>query len=331
MSMHAYSKTILVTGGAGFVGRALLKELLERTSAARIVVLDSLSSGRRSHVPDSPRVALREIDLRDGQAVLNLLEDERPGLVFHLAALHFVPYCNAHPAETLQVNVVGTQNLLEACRQSPPERLVIASTAAVYPIRDSPNVEADSTGPTDIYGLSKWINEKQLELYSQQQATTRCAAARLFNVFGPGETNPHVIPEIVDQMARGATEIAIGNIKPKRDYVYTADVARALITIAEKSDHAFRVYNVGTEREYSVEEILEQLISISGQSVRFSVAADRVRGSDRMHLRCDATRMKKEFGWQAEHSLESGLTTLWRSVAPGESRADQLAWSKERG
>jgi UDP-glucose 4-epimerase len=176
--------------------------LLERTSAARIVVLDNLFNGRRSHVPDSPRVALREIDLRDGQAVLDLLKDERPGIVFHLAALHFIPYCNAHPAETLQVNVEGTQNLLEACRQFPTERLVIASTAAVYPIRDSANVEDDSTGPTDIYGLSKWINEKQLELYSQQQATTRCAAARLFNVFGPGETNPHVIPEIVDQMPR---------------------------------------------------------------------------------------------------------------------------------
>src|SRR5262249_50082592 len=153
-------------------------------------------------------VTLCETDLRDGRMVEKVVQDTHPDFVIHLAALHFIPYCNAHPLETLQVNVVGTQNLLEALRPCPPASLVIASSAAVYPIRDHANTEESQIGPTDIYGLTKWTNEQQLQLFARQ-VTTRCAAARLFNVFGPHETNPHVIPEIVDQMLLGREEIAL--------------------------------------------------------------------------------------------------------------------------
>ncbi|MBI3408459.1 MAG: NAD(P)-dependent oxidoreductase [Planctomycetes bacterium] len=322
--MQKYANSILVTGGAGFVGQAVVTELLDQTSDSQIAVLDNLFNGRRSHVPDSPRVTLYETDLTDEEAVLGIMRDLRPVTVVHLAALHFIPYCNAHPTETLDVNVVGTQNLLEACGRHAPERLVIASSAAVYPIRDGANFEDEAVGPTDIYGLSKWINEKQLELFSQQ-ADTRCAAARLFNVFGPGETNPHVIPEIVNQIVHGAEEIAIGNVKPKRDYIYVTDVARALLTIAEKSEHSYRVYNVGTGAEYSVEEILEQLATISGRRLKLNVAANRVRASDRMHLLCDMKRIGNELGWRPEYTLESGLSALWQSVAEEDSRVELQA------
>jgi UDP-glucose 4-epimerase len=244
-------------------------------------------------------------------------------VAFHLAALHFIPYCNSHPEETMAVNVVGTQHVLEACRNHPPARLVVASSAAVYPIRDRANSEDDSPGPTDIYGLSKWVNERQVELYAQQ-TRTRCAAARLFNVFGPKETNPHVIPEIVAQVAAGQEEIALGNVKPKRDYVYVTDVARALATIAEKNEHPFSVYNVGTAEEYSVEEIIEQLAAVTGRPLRIAVAADRVRPADRMHLLCDQGRITSELGWAPRYTFESGLAALWRS-AVGTTTAAELS------
>lgn len=305
---------ILVTGGAGFVGSALVRELLDQNSDAPIVVLDNLFNGKVTHLPDSPWVTFRDVDLRDARAVLETFQEVQPKTVYHLAALHFIPYCNGHPAETMQVNVVGTQNVLEACRAYQPDRLVIASTAAVYPIREGAITEDQAAGPTDIYGLSKWVNERQLELYSRQ-TDTRCAAARLFNAFGPRETNPHVIPEILDQMVRGVTEIAIGNVKPKRDYVYTSDIAKALITIAEKHSHSFRVYNVGTGQEHSVEEVLERLADISGMPLRFSVEPNRVRASDRLHLLCDRSRMAQELGWVPEHTLESGLVALWQFVS----------------
>src|SRR5262249_34944828 len=156
---------------------------LQSSRAEKIVVLDNLRNGRRDFLPKSEQLILQDVDLRDKTAVEEVFAETRAEVVFHLAALHFIPYCNSHPAETLEVNVVGTQHLLEACLQNEPQRLVIVSSAAVYPIRDGANAEDDLAAPTDIYGLSKWVNEKQLEQFAGR-ARTRCAAVRLFNVIG---------------------------------------------------------------------------------------------------------------------------------------------------
>jgi UDP-glucose 4-epimerase len=211
----------------------------------------------------------------------------------------------------MRVNVVGTQALLDACKAHAPARLVVASTMAVYPIKAGFNHEDDPAGPTDIYGLSKWINEQQLELFARDTGI-RCAAARLSNIYGPNETNPHVIPEIFEQVARGETELALGNIKPLRDYVYTSDVARALWLIGRRSKQPYRVYNVGTGSEYSVEEIVSRLARISGRALKIRVAADRVRKADRMHLLADPTRIAQEIGWRPEYTIDRGLTELWQ-------------------
>jgi len=309
-------RSVLVTGGAGFVGSWVVRELLGRSHHSRVSVVDNFANGRAELLPTSDRLTVHSVDLRDGAALAKVMATVQPDCVIHLAALHFIPYCNAHPAEALHVNTVGTQHVLDACNTHPPERLVIASTAAVYPIRDEANREDDPTGPTDIYGLSKLANEKQLELFAQA-GRTRCAAARLFNVYGPHETNPHVIPEIVRQMVAGETEIALGNVKPKRDYVYVTDVARALVDLATRNEHPYRVYNVGTGHEYSVEEIVHYLREASGRPIRIAVAGDRVRKSDRMHLLCDRRRIGEEIGWQPRYTIETGLHALWQStIAP---------------
>jgi UDP-glucose 4-epimerase len=309
--MSLAEKAILVTGGAGFVGSHVVARLLEQVPSARVVVLDNLRNGRDEFLPSSGRFMLRHTDLTNTKAVRDLIADVRPGVVFHLAALHFIPYCNAHPEETMQVNVVGTQNLLEACRQHPPAALVAASTAAVYPIKDGANREDDPAGPTDIYGLSKWVNEQQVSLFSQQMPS-KCAMARLFNVIGPHETNPHVLPEIVEQVLRGETALSLGNVKPKRDYVYVTDVAEALATLAEKNTHAYRVYNVGTGQEHSVEEMVAELARVSGRPLEIRVDAGRVRASDRMHLLCDLSRISNEIGWRPRYNLQTGLAALWK-------------------
>ena len=126
-----------------------------------------------------------------------------------------------------------------------------------------------------------------------------------------------MIPAIVDQVARGQDEIALGNVKPKHDYVYAADVADALLAIAAGADRPYRVYNVGTGQEYSVEEIVAELARITGRPLRIAVAEDRVRPVDRLHLLSDRSRIGREVGWQPRYTFTGGLAELWQSRSPG--------------
>jgi len=124
---------IIVTGGAGFIGSMLCKHLVKRGDD--VIVLDNLSNGRRELVEAlGPGVRLLEVDIRDSEAVRGIVKDTRPQGICHLAAIHFIPYCNEHPLEALDINVQGTLSVLEACKATPPEMVVIASTAAVYGI-----------------------------------------------------------------------------------------------------------------------------------------------------------------------------------------------------
>ena len=122
--------TALVTGGAGFIGSRLARRLL-RNGDLQVIVYHDFSAGTREHLPPLQGLTFVEGDVRDAKHLRRSLHRFRPSLVYHLAALHFIPFCEAHPDTTWDVNVLGTQALLEACADCPPERLLFASTGAV--------------------------------------------------------------------------------------------------------------------------------------------------------------------------------------------------------
>ena len=125
--------SIIVTGGAGFIGSMLCKLLVERGDD--VIVIDNLLNGRRELIDAlGSKARLLEVDIRDTEAVRKVIKDIRPQTVCHLAAIHFIPYCNQNPLEALDINVQGTLSVLESCKAAPPEMVVIASTAAVYGI-----------------------------------------------------------------------------------------------------------------------------------------------------------------------------------------------------
>ena len=132
--MNAKPKSLtrsVVTGGCGFVGAPLVRQLLQR--GEEVLVLDSFGVGGPERLPDHPRLVVRQVDIRDTGAVGDLMNRFGPSVVYHLAAIHFIPYCNEHPEEALEVNVRGTQSVIDAVSGAGERGMVFVSSAAVYP------------------------------------------------------------------------------------------------------------------------------------------------------------------------------------------------------
>lgn len=297
---------VLVTGGAGFVGTHVTEELLN--SGATVNIVDNLFAGERAYVRDG--ATLHEVDIRDRDKLVKVVHEIDPEIIIHLAAIHYIPYCNDHPEEAFDVNVMGTRHLLEAARGLDSlKRLVYTSTAAVYPPRDDPHPEADTTGPMDIYGRTKLVGEDLLEQFTTQTGIPG-AALRLFNVYGPNETNPHLIPAILEQIEDGSRYVELGNLSPKRDFVYAGDVADAVITLASNFNGGYRAFNVGTGEAWSVREVAEEVGAALGAELTVEQAQERVRESDRPHLCADISRIETETEWTPETAFVDGLRTL---------------------
>lgn len=299
---------ILVTGGAGFIGSHVTPALLNR--GATVDVVDSLFVGRRQFVPDD--AVFHEVDVREANDFEATVAAVDPDIILHLAALHYIPYCNENPEAAFDVNVMGTRHLLRAARSLDDlQRVVYASSAAVYPPRDEPHAETDPAGPIDVYGRTKLVGEDVVELFSEQTGVP-AATARLFNVYGTNETNEHLIPAILHQLHDESRSVELGNLSPARDFVHVEDVTRALIALAAHSDpdYQYRAYNVGTGTEHTVREVVERVSDALGEEIEIQQDQERIRESDRPHLRPSIDRIEREVGWQPRVDFVDGMRDL---------------------
>jgi UDP-glucose 4-epimerase len=309
---------VLVTGGAGFVGSHLVDALV--LSGCRVSVLDDLSRGRREWLPVGVR--LYEVDICDRIAVHEAVRDANAGAVAHLAAMHFIPQVDDAPDLARQINVVGTENLVRALTEAPPNRLLFASTAAVYPDLRTRISERVEPAPIDLYGRTKLLGEEIVFRYATETRNP-AAVVRLFNVVGPRETNPHVVQEVVRQLAQGASELKLGSLNTSRDFVDVRDVADAMRKLLVGVPEGIRVFNVGSGRATSVREVVEICRSILARQIRVLQMPDRVRAVDRQVLCADISALKA-FGWRPVRTLRETLTDLLREANEGVALAARL-------
>ncbi|MGV3637911.1 MAG: NAD-dependent epimerase/dehydratase family protein [Flavobacteriales bacterium] len=303
----ANGERVLITGGAGFIGSALSSHLQQE--GYEVHVLDDLSFGLR-HLAGVPDERFHRVDIRDREAVLRTLSLVQPARVLHLAAVHFIPYCNQHPVEASEINVVGTINVLDACeRCGSVKQVFAASTAAVYPIADGAMREDHETGPMDIYGITKLATEKLVSEFHLRTGINTIIG-RFFNAFGPNETNPHLIPEIQKQVLGGARTLRLGNLDPKRDFIHTEDMSRAMAALLRASTTGHDVFNIGRGIEYSVREIVEAFERQLGEPLTIEVDPARVRKVERMHLLADVEKLKRVTGWEPRWGIDEGVATL---------------------
>jgi len=294
-----------VTGGAGFIGSALCRALVAR--GTRVIAYDNLRFGSRDLLPDDPRCDFVQGDVRDAAALRRVLQDGRVRAVCHLAALHFIPYCIAHPEEATDVNVNGTRQVLDACRLARPEVLLFASTAAVYPAEEGPFAEEHAPGPIDVYGATKLMGEDLAHAFALETGVST-VIARLFNAFGPRDTNPHLIPDVLAQLGEGDT-VRLGNLEPVRDYVHLDDLAAALIELLDMRRKGCAVFNVGSGEGRSVREVLAAFEAAIGRPLRVMQDPDRVRRVERPRLVADAGKLR-ETGWRPRVGFDEGIRRL---------------------
>ena len=313
-----------MTGGRGFVGAWLVRELLER--GHRVVSLDRAASRER---PSG--LALLEIerevievdgDLVDPHVALRALADHRVDTVFHLAAQTLVGAAAALPGPTLEVNVRGTWSVLEACREHGVARVVVASSDKAYGTHEElPYREDFALRPTAPYEASKAAADLIARSYWHSHGLP-VAVTRFVNVYGGGDTNfSRLIPEAVSAALDGRAPVLRSDGSPERDFLYVEDAARAYVVIAEGLDRdevRGQAFNAGGGRPYRVRDVVELIARLAGSDVEPEI---RGAGSpdgeiDRQYV--DPSKIRELLGWKPRIDLEKGLrrTIEWYREHP---------------
>ncbi len=297
-------KTV-VTGGAGFVGVHVVKEL-HRRGFDEIAVIDSCRNASAAHLAEIGGTAqLFEVDLVSGD-LARIFRELRAGTLIHLAGVHQASWCEGYRAETLRINVEALERLLDAALLSGINRVFAASSSAVYAPLDRPYQEDDRVEPPDFYGLTKAINEQQIRLWSAKSPQVHFALGRLFNVVGGFETSPRLAPEVVRRALAGGP-IPIGNLKPRRDYVHVRDVARAIVTMVFDNPDPLDICNIGTGVHWSVEELIVLAGKVLGRPLTVKSNAELIRSNERMMIAAEIGRISRRYNWRPQYSLEDAL------------------------
>jgi len=293
MSAELSGSKILVTGAGGFIGSELVRQLHSLGADVRAFLryTSHKASGLLKFLPQETQNALDLVfgDLRDPDAVEKAAEGI--DIVFHLGALISIPYSYIHPFETVQSNVIGTLNVLQACRKFGC-RLVHTSTSEVYgtalhvPIDEEHPLQGQSP-----YSASKIGADKLVESY-YRSFDVNAVTVRPFNTYGPGQTARAVIPTIITQ-ALTQDEIHLGNLEAKRDFTYVTDTVDGFIKAAQTPNLFGETFNLGYGEEVSIGELAELIIELIGKQVKVIVDQERLA--------------HQVLGWSPQVSMREGL------------------------
>jgi nucleoside-diphosphate-sugar epimerase len=294
------ARTVLVTGGAGFIGSNLVDELLAR--GHRVRVIDNFANGSRKNL--SPRAELVEADIRDGVEI-------RPAFdgidcVFHVAALPRIPLSIAHPVETHMTNVVGTLNVLIAARDAKVRRFIYSGSSSVYGQQATmPLVETMTPNPLNPYALQKYVGEQYTRMFHRLFAM-ETLTLRYFNVYGPRMASEGayvtVISAFLAARKRGEPLTVHGDGEQTRDFTHVSDIVSANVLAMDASVADGRAINVGAGHNISVNRIAELIGGprVYGES----------RAGDMRNTRADTGEASHILGWRPRVSIEDGMRQL---------------------
>lgn len=295
--------SILVTGGAGFIGHYLVKRLLDDY---RVVIIDNLSSGKSSNIPNHHNFIFYKEDVRNKETISDIIKREKIDTCIHLAAKTSVIDSINDPDETHSINTKGTLSVLEACSNNNVKNFVFASSAAVYgEPRVVPVFETHQLKPLSPYGESKAAGESLLSSYRTGGKIKNAVSLRFFNVYGAGQNPAYagVITKFAERLTKGLAPIIYGNGKQTRDFVSVNDVVDAIILAAESE--ASGVFNIASGKPVSINELANTMIRIAGLNLK--PVYQKANEGEIIHSQAEISKSANVLGFKAKEDLEKGL------------------------
>jgi UDP-glucose 4-epimerase len=304
-------KNILVTGGAGFIGSNLVEELARDNS---ILVMDSLHTGLVSNLEEfMDKIQLRVLDTEDIFEV-----DFLPDVIFHLGMYSSTPMYKENRSLVHKV-VDGTTKVLEFAKRN-GSRVVVASSSSVYNGHPTPQNEEMVPMITDFYTEARLSAERLTILYTKMFGV-EATCLRFFSVYGPREqskgTYANLVSQFIWDLQGGKAPVIYGDGTQTRDYVYVKDVVDACVKSAESAKTG--IYNVGTGKSYSVNQMAEKVMDRIGVHVDPRYVPMPVKNYV-MHTLADTSKAKRELGFEARHTLDDGLKLMLSKKKPNKKR-----------
>jgi len=313
---------IIITGGNGFIGRHLLKKILS-TKRYSVAIISNSSNINDKYPEDKNlgQIPLRfyRADIRNSNAISDIFKHEKAETCIHLAAKISVADSINNPDETMDINVKGTLNVLEACSNNKVKNLVFASSAAVYgDVKDLPISENHVLRPLSPYGKSKMIAEKLVYRYYRLKKIQNTASLRIFNVYGADNVSQSdVISRFSARLSKGLPPIIRGDGKHTRDFVSVDDVTESILLSIKAMENSYNgnlnsmpVFNIGSGAGTTINELAQKMIAIS--ELEFDPIYEKGKNDNGviMHSYADITKAKKALHFVAKIELENGLREI---------------------
>lgn len=313
-------RSVLVTGGTGFLGAWLVRELLERGAQVTALVRDQVAGAPFTRDGLDRRVSVVQGEVQDYALMERTLGEYEVESVFHLAAQAIVGVANQNPLATFDTNIRGTWVLLEACRRSRGvRRVVVASSDKAYGIHKTlPYTEEFALQGCHPYDVSKSCADLIATTYHRTFGTP-VAVTRCGNLFGPGDLNwSRIVPGTIRSALRGERPVIRSDGSPIRDYVHVRDITDAYLLLAEKLDDASlhgRAFNFGTGEPLSVLELTRAILEAAGRPDLDPVVLNEVKGEiHHQYLSSDLARTR--LGWRP-------------GAGVGQRLAETIAWYRD--
>lgn len=303
-------KTILVTGGAGFIGSHLVDRLLKEKY--KVIVIDKLSTGRKENL--NPKARFYRIDICSPK-ISGIFKKEKPEVVFHYAAQINIRKSLEDPIEDARINILGTLNILENCRKYKARKLIFSSSGgSIYgETNNIPTPENQPENPESPYAISKLVAEKYLNFYKRKY-NLDYGVLRYANIYGPRQ-NPQgeagVIAIFINKLLNNKNLVIYGDGKQTRDYVYITDAVEAAILLLKSSNLKKPIFNVGTGIETSVNQLYKLISKKVGKGILPKFASAKTGDLKRSCL--NNLKIKRELGWKPTYDLNGGIeeTIKW--------------------